>query len=111
MTEPRESGVITVAPSENDRRRIREILGAKGIAVREAAYLEQVFNEPAVPALVVLYDTEEEVPWDEALHHLAQRWPNARFVLVSRLADEQMWIEALEAGEIGRASCRERVRL
>lgn len=90
------ASVIAVAPTESDRRRVREILASNGISVREAASLEQALAE--VPASVVLYDSEGEEPWSEALVHLMGRWPNARFVLVSRLADEQLWIQALEAG-------------
>jgi DNA-binding NarL/FixJ family response regulator len=93
-----DAAVITVAPSEIDRHRIRDILGAKGIAVRGTTCLEEAFEAVSVPAPVVLYDTEGDEPWSEALIHLVQRWPNTRFVLVSRLADEQMWIDALEAG-------------
>jgi len=46
----------------------------------------------------ILLDADGLDPWRAAVTAFLRRWPDCRIVLVSRLADEQLWIEALDAG-------------
>ena len=91
--------VIAVAPSLDELRLIQDLLFPEGIEVQPACCLRQAllnYQEAAAP--VILYDTETKEPWREALAQFLGLGQGVRVVFVSRLADEHMWIEVLEAG-------------
>lgn len=88
---------IAVSPSEREGREFRGILTAQGISVRYAGSVWEALLANA-DADVILYDTDAQDPWQTALTVFHRRWPDCPVILVSRLADERLWIEALAAG-------------
>jgi len=88
---------LAVAPSEKDCKEIQDILSAHGISVRQAvSWWEALLLN--VDADIILYDTDVRDSWQKAVVVLHHRWPDCPVVLVSRLADDRLWIEALTAG-------------
>ena len=90
--------VLAIETSHDDMNRFQQCLGAEG-EVYSAATLEEglrwLLHEEAVS--IVLDVESNELPVD-AIHQLVAAAPSARVILLSRLADERLWIEALEAG-------------
>jgi len=89
--------VIAIAFTTDDLSLIRDALSPGRVESWPLEHLQDAVPEQS-QALAVLYDTEGPEHWRQALAQFRRRWPMARVVLVSRLADERMWIEALEAG-------------
>jgi len=116
--------VIAVVPSFQEFQRICETLASDDVTVEHAscllgavlahaaaqmAALEQAAGVTAdvrakilEQGPVVLYDADSSPQgsedWRGALEQLLSLHPGARVVFVSRLADEDMWIEILETG-------------
>lgn len=77
---------------------IQPFLSSVGIELRTACSIDEVLRQPLQSAPVVFYDTDLPVPWRVALKQLLLRWPACRVVFVSRLADNSMWVDMLDAG-------------
>src|ERR1035438_4755532 len=84
---------VTALAEEHDLHPIRDSLRAEGIAVIRANNLDQALQ--ADPS-VVLCDADAAGSWRDALAKL--RKPGRRVILVSRGANNRMWIEALNHG-------------
>ena len=91
--------ILAIAVPEEDLHRLQEFLG-NDTQVLVAASLDQAVACLACDrsVCVVFCDTEGIDPWPRALQRLLTVRPTSRVVLLSRLADERMWIETLEAG-------------
>jgi DNA-binding NtrC family response regulator len=87
--------VAAVFVSENDLRQVRQSLAADGVDVVEAAGLEDVLE---ISAPVILYDADGPQEWSRALRQIVEMRPMVRMVLLSRVADNRMWIEVLTQG-------------
>lgn len=87
-----------IAVSKDDVHRFRDCLGdelnIEQVTLGEAA--ERLGNDNAVA--VVIFDIEGELSWNSQLQDLLAVRPAARVILVSRLADDCLWMDALEAG-------------
>jgi DNA-binding NarL/FixJ family response regulator len=84
---------VTALAEEHDLHPIRDSLRAEGIAVVRANNLDQALQ--ADPS-VILCDADASGCWRDALAKL--RKPGRRIILLSRLADNRMWIDALNHG-------------
>src|SRR5579871_6562926 len=91
------AAVISIAPSADDRADVQRVLGSRFVPVHDACCLWEAFLKP-VAAGVIVYDAESPDSWRDALEHSRSRWPQAHFLLISRLADDQLWVDALQAG-------------
>jgi DNA-binding NtrC family response regulator len=87
--------VAAVFVSEADLRQVRRSLAGDGVEVVQAASLQDVFE---TSASVILYDAEGPEEWSRALRQIIEMRPTVRVVLVSRKADNRMWIEVLTQG-------------
>jgi DNA-binding NtrC family response regulator len=74
---------------------IREALADEGIKVVHAAGPKEAAQ---TSASVILCDADSRGGWTGMIPEILGRQPKARVILLSRLADEQMWVEALNAG-------------
>ena len=79
---------------------IREALAIVGVKVVHAADLQQAAQSSAT---VILCDADSRGGWpgvmrESVMPEILSRQPKARVILLSRLADEHMWVEALNAG-------------
>ena len=93
------NSVIVVVPSEREYCLIEDWLFAEGIeALPASCLLQAVLQQVAAPASVILYDTDTPESWREALEHFLYLRPASRVVLLSRLADEEMWMQVLDCG-------------
>lgn len=91
--------VIVVVPSDREYRLIEDWLFAEGIeALPASCLLQAVLQQVTTPASVILYDTDAPESWQEALEHFLYLRPTSRVVLLSRLADEEMWMQVLDCG-------------
>ena len=84
---------VTALGEEHDLHPIRDSLRAEGIDVVRANSLDQAIE--ADPR-VILCDADASGSWRDALAKL--RKPGRRIILVSRAANNRMWIEALNQG-------------
>jgi DNA-binding NarL/FixJ family response regulator len=84
---------VTALADEHDLHPIRDSLRAEGISVIRANSVEHAVE--ADPR-VILCDADASEPWRDALAKL--RKPGRRIILVSRTANNRMWIEALNHG-------------
>jgi DNA-binding NarL/FixJ family response regulator len=84
---------VTALAEEQDLHPLRDSLRAEGIDVIRAASLDHALQ--ADPS-VVLCDADASESWRDALAKL--RKPGRRVILVSRVANNSMWIEALNHG-------------
>jgi DNA-binding NtrC family response regulator len=89
--------MIAVAFSKIDLRLIREILSPYGIDMVGVREPHEAFRQKTEPG-VIFYDADGPEDWRDTLDLLLRRWPGSRVVIISRVADEQMWTEALAAG-------------
>jgi DNA-binding NtrC family response regulator len=72
----------------------QKALSEEGVKVVHAA-------DPAAAATassVILCDADSKDGWSGMMPQILNRQPKARVILMSRLADERMWVEALNAG-------------
>ncbi len=107
--------VIAVVPSPQEFQRICGILAQDRISVEQASsVLEAVLlhayarlgDSGARRAPVVLFDIDgASSPWRDALEQFRMVHPASRFIFLSRLADENLWLEVLKAGEHDLLSC------
>ena len=72
----------------------QEALSVEGVKVVHAADP----NAAATTASVILCDADSKDGWPGMMPQILDRQPKARVILMSRLADERMWVEALNAG-------------
>ena len=90
--------VLAIEASYDDLSRIQQCLGAEG-QVHAAATLDEGLRWlQAEQAFSIVLDVEGSQLPLEVIHQLQAAAPAARVILLSRLADERLWIEALEAG-------------
>jgi len=94
------NSVLVVTPSPNDYDLIVSSLVPEELEVLPAnCLLEAVLHQIATPdPYVVVYDTDSPEEWREALRRFLTVRPETRVVLVSRLADDQMWMDVLDGG-------------
>lgn len=92
--------ILVVTPSPKDYSLIVESLAPDGVEVRSAnCLLEAVLHLVSGPApSVVVYDTDTPEEWRAALKNFRRIRHESRVVLVSRLADDQMWMDVLDYG-------------
>src|SRR5258708_17301792 len=74
---------------------IQEALAAEPVSVVHVSHLQQT---QAIPAAMIFCDAEAAHPWIETVREILVAQPDARIVLLSRLADERMWVEVLGHG-------------
>jgi DNA-binding NarL/FixJ family response regulator len=79
---------------------IREALAVEGVKVVHAADPKEAAETSAT---VILCDADSKGGWpgvirESVMPEILGRHPKARIILLSRLADERMWVEALNAG-------------
>lgn len=82
---------------------LQEALADEGVKVVHATDPQQAAQ---ASAQVILCDADSRSGWPEIL-----RWqPQARVILLSRLADERMWVDTLSAGahDLLRRPCPQR---
>ena len=92
--------VLVVTPSPNDYDLIASSLAPEELQVLPAnCLLEAVLHQLASPdPFVVVYDTDSPEEWRQALRRFLTVRKQTRVVLVSRLADDQMWMDVLDSG-------------
>jgi DNA-binding NtrC family response regulator len=92
------SKILAVAVSENDARTMRECLGdeLRVEPVPLAAAAQRLERDESIS--VVLFNIEDDTSWIFDLRELLAVRPGSRVILISRLADDRLWAEALEAG-------------
>jgi DNA-binding response OmpR family regulator len=74
---------------------IRDALAVDGVNVVYAAHPKEAAG---TSASVILCDADSSGGWPGMIHEILGLLPKARIILLSRLADERMWVEALGAG-------------
>jgi DNA-binding NtrC family response regulator len=87
--------VAAVFVSEADLEQVRQSLAGDGVEVVQAPGLEGALQTSAP---VILYDAEGPEEWSRAVREIAEMRPTVRVVLVSRKADNRMWVEVLTQG-------------
>ena len=95
------NSVLVVTPSPNDYDLIVSSLAPEEVEILPAhCLLEAVLQQVASPdhPYVVVYDTDSPEEWRQALRRFLTVRPQTRVVLVSRLADDQMWMDVLDNG-------------
>jgi len=94
------NSVLVVTPSPSDYDLIASSLAAEELELLPAnCLLEAVLHQIASPdPYVVVYDTDSPEEWRQALRRFLSVRPQTRVVLVSRLADDQMWMDVLDGG-------------
>ena len=94
------NSVLVVTPSPNDYDLIVSSLASEELEVLPAnCLLEAVLHQMASPEpYIVVYDTDSPEEWRQALRRFLTVRPQTRVVLVSRLADDQMWMDVLDSG-------------
>jgi DNA-binding NarL/FixJ family response regulator len=90
---PQTTLTVTALADERDLNPIRNTLQAEGVAIIRANSLDHALQ--ADPN-VILCDADAPDCWRDALAKL--RKPGRRIILLSRLATNSMWIEALNHG-------------
>ncbi len=93
-----EHTVIAVDLTPDECRVIQECLDASEIKLRQARSVDDALEQALGSAPVVLCDADPRRDWKKSLRQFRQRWPSSRVVFLSRLSDERMWIDMLEAG-------------
>jgi len=94
------NSVLVVTPSPNDYDLIASSLAPDELDVLPAnCLLEAVLHQLASPEpYVVVYDTDSPEEWRQALRRFLTVRKQTRVVLVSRLPDDQMWMDVLDGG-------------
>lgn len=96
---PRGDSVILVEPFPAERELIETVLTAEGIEVLSAdCLLEAVLQQAVTQGRVILYDADAPEHWRTALEQFLRMQPVAHVIVLSRLADDHMWIEVLDTG-------------
>ena len=96
MASPRK--ILVIAVSKDEVREFRNCLSCdlevEQVTLDEAATLLK--HDPSVG--VVIFDIEGDAAWTSELQDLLSVRPTSRVILVCRLADDCLWMDALEAG-------------
>lgn len=91
------SKILVIATSEDEVREFRDCLDVdlevEAVTLREAAKRLESGG-----VCVVIFDIEGDAAWPARLQDLLSARPSSRVILVSRLADDHLWMDALEAG-------------
>src|SRR5438552_1039016 len=74
---------------------IRDSLAADGVEVIHAACAEEAAS---APVLVIVYDADASKSWLDVLQLIRTFRPAAKVIVLSRLADNHMWVDALSNG-------------
>jgi len=72
---------------------IQDALAAEPVSVIHVSHLTE-----AVTASLIFCDADTSHPWTETVRDILVTQPDARIVMLSRLADERMWMEVLAHG-------------
>jgi DNA-binding NtrC family response regulator len=74
---------------------IRDSLAADEVEVIHASCAEEAASSPV---LVILYDADASNSWLDMLQQIRNFRPAAKVIVLSRLADNEMWVQALSNG-------------
>jgi two-component system C4-dicarboxylate transport response regulator DctD len=89
--------VVAVVRESSDFALLSAELAELGVGTRHAKTPSEASMPQEAPASVILCDVDG-VDWVEALRLFRQNQPAAPVVFLTRLADEQLWIQMLDAG-------------
>ena len=90
--------VLVVASESSDFVAVYAHLQPVGITVRRADdLLDAILHQAASPASVILCDADC-LDWKEAVNLFQRLKTPGAVVLLTRLADERLWVETLDAG-------------
>ena len=106
------NGILIVDDASFMRMMIKDILSKNGFDILGDADngLKAIEKYKELnPDLVIMDITMPEMDGIQAVKEIKKINSNARIVMCSAMGQQAMVIEAIQAGEIGRASCRERV--
>src|SRR5437016_5663357 len=81
--------------AEGDLDAVRDLLQDEGITIFEASHADEL-KSSAAP--VILLDADACQDWLRTLQQVHEQRPDGRIVVLSRLADNRMWIEILRYG-------------
>ncbi|MFB3779020.1 MAG: two-component system response regulator [Bryobacteraceae bacterium] len=92
--------ILTISASEEDHRSLARILGSAEWRTRHARTLSEglVLLREESASVVICEDRLTDGDWRAALHLSAQIACPPSFIVASRLADERLWAEVLNAG-------------
>ena len=100
--------VIVVVPTAEEFQQIQEILDSEQVVVEHASCLlgavlahvqaQISAGDAGRPAMVILYDTDSPEHWRGAMERFLVLNPGTQVILLSRVADEGMWMEVLDTG-------------
>ena len=95
MPQQPSAAVAVLAPQEQMQRIQASLRPDDNVQLFPARTLEAAL---VAPALVIVYDADSHHRWPHMLRRILDVRPAARVVLLSRRADSNMWVEALDAG-------------
>src|SRR3990172_2989575 len=95
---PTEPCVLAVVSRASEFASISAHLQSEGISVcRADDLLDAILRQAQSPASVVLCDADC-LDWKEAVHLFHRLKAPGAVILLTRLADEHLWLETLDAG-------------
>lgn len=90
--------VLAIVPQPPDFAELTADLQAVGIPVcRADGLLDAILRQADSPASVILCDADS-LDWSEALNLFRRLKAPSAVIFLTRLADEHLWLEMLEAG-------------
>ena len=90
--------VLAVVDEPSDFASISAYLEPIGIAVHRAdGLLDAILRHADAPASVILCDADS-LDWKEAVHLFQRSKTPGAVLLLTRLADERLWVETLDSG-------------
>ncbi len=87
--------LVAAMVSDEEIAGIREPLAAQGVQVLHA---NSLMDALAASAPVFILDADGPYPWLALLQQVLRLRPAARVIMMSRRADDEMWIEMLSNG-------------
>lgn len=90
--------VLVVALTQDERSIVRECRRSFPFELGEVLSVDDALRQDLQSAPVVLCSTDGRPGWRKSLTQLLSHWPGARVIFISRLCDERMWVDMLEAG-------------
>jgi len=90
--------VLAVVPEPSEFALIAAGLATSGVRTCHAAdLLEAILHQYGCPADVILCDADR-IDWGQAIELFRQFRHPSRVIFLTRLADERLWLEMLDAG-------------
>jgi DNA-binding NtrC family response regulator len=91
--------VIVVGSSPADLRLIGDSLAPGAVQVLAASSVPEALRQQmATEAAVIVYDMDAPEPWRVALEQFQRRRPGSPVVFLSRVADNELWMDLLQTG-------------